>query len=541
MTPNSVGNISEEEADGDSGIKPAQLLAVAKRRALLILMCTLAAGLAALVFSLLQEPKYEASSSLLFREPKFGLKVVRNLQTTAPSATDYARTAATNVELANQSAIADATAETMGDGFEPDQVESEVEVENDGESDLIIVTATDPDPETAQRLANTYAEQVVAYRAATDRDQILSAKKRVDRIIGEADESADDLAQYERASRQLGILALVQTGNVEFVQSATLPTSVASPKTGRNTVFGLIIGLIIGLIAAFVAERFDRRLRSPNDVEDAFGLPVLGVIPEDAEMAASNRGEAGMHLPFAAAESFRMVRASLRYFNVDSDIKVVMITSEIPEEGKSTVAWNLANVAALSGNALLIETDLRRPSLSRQHGVAPAPGLAEYLTHQVGLEEIIQHKSVLGGSGNGTATTLDVISAGTPPPNPSELLESHSMEAFLNEVRAKYDLVVIDTAPVGVVSDSLALAHSSDGAVVVSRINKSTRESATRLKERLQRSGVTLLGVIANGVKSGRLGGYGGYGGYGYQLDIDYSTKPPQPEVTASVSVADKE
>ncbi|MCB8914444.1 MAG: polysaccharide biosynthesis tyrosine autokinase [Thermoleophilales bacterium] len=499
------------------------MLSVLRRRAKLILICTAVAGLAALAFSLLQEAKYEASSSLLFREPKFGLDIFGNTSET-PTNTDEERQAATNLELVNQDAVAAATAKAMGDGFDAARVADEVEAVNDGDSDVITVTATDPDPETAQKLANTYAAQVIAYRALTDRQQILRSKRRLDKIIDAAEGAGQDVSQLKPASEQLGILAQVQTGNVELVQTASVPTSKSSPKTGRNTVFGLIAGLVIGLLAAFAAERFDRRLRNPDDVEEAFGLPVLGVVPETEDIAASNRGEAGMHLPFAAAESFRMVRASLRYFNIDSEIKIVMVTSEVPEEGKSTVAWNLANVAALSGSALLIETDLRRPSLSRQHGISPAPGLAEYLTNQVDLQAITQHKSVLGENGNGAGGTLDVIAAGTPPPNPSELLESKSMANFLAEVRTRYDLVVIDTAPVGVVSDSLALARNSDGVLIVSRIDKSTRDSALRLKQRFRRSGVPILGVIANGVKQTR---FGGYGSYGYNLDVDYSSQDP--------------
>ncbi len=511
--------VQERLADQDSqGGRPGQILGVLRRRARLILICTAVSGLAALVFSLVQEPKYEASSSLLFREPTFGLNIFGDTTSTA-SSTDEERQAATNLQLVNQDAVAEATARVMGDDFDAAAVKSGVTATDDGNSDVISVTASDPDPETARKLANTYAAQVIRYRALTDREQVLRAKRKLDVIIDASAEAGDDVSKLVNGSEQLGVLAKIQTGNVELVQAASTPTSKATPKTGRNTFLGLVVGLIIGLVAAFSAERFDRRLRNPDDVEEAFGLPVLGVIPETEDIDASNRGEAGMHLPFAAAESFRMVRASLRYFNVDNEIKVVMVTSEVPEEGKSTVAWNLANVAALSGSALLIETDLRRPSLSRQHGISPSPGLAEYLTHQVGLDAITQKKPVLGENGNGS--NLDVISAGTPPPNPSELLESKSMVSFLAEVREKYDLVVIDTAPVGVVSDSLALARLADGVLIVSRIDKSTRDSASRLKQRLRRSNVPILGVIANGVKPAR------FGGYGYGLEYDYSSRTP--------------
>lgn len=510
------------------------ILSVMRRRARIILICTFAAGLAALAFSLLQEQKYEASASLLFREPKFGLNIFGE-SATDPPATDQERQAATNVELVNQDAVAVGTAKAMGEGFTAADVRSQVEVAESGDSDIVTITATDPDPKTAKQLANTFAAQFIAYRALTDREQILVSKRRLDRLLRLSD-AGSQIPELETASEQLGTLARLQTGNVELVQVATVPTDYSTPKTGRNTILGLIVGLLVGLLSAFIAERLDRRLRSPDDIEEAFGRPVLGAIPETEDIAASNRGGAGMHLPFAAAESFRMIRASLRYFNVDQEIRVVMVTSEVPQEGKSTVAWNLANVAALSGSALLIETDLRRPSLSKQHGIASAPGLAEYLTHQVGLDQVIQSKSVLGADGNGSDRNLDIISAGTPPPNPSELLESKSMGDFLAEVKTKYDLIVIDTAPVGVVSDALALAPHANGVLVVSRIDKTTRESASRLKQRLQRSDVPILGVIANGVRTGRFGAYGGVYG-NYNLDIDYSSEPPPPPASPQTQV----
>ena len=523
---NIVGQAQTSTDGGNQGVTPGHIFSVMRRRARIILICTFAAGLAALVFSLLQEQKYEASASLLFREPKVGLNIFGVDATTTP-AVDPDRQAATNAQLVNQDAVSARTATSMGDGFTEEDVRSQVEVSKGGDSDIVAVTATDPDPETAKKLANTYAAQFIAYRALTDRNQILASKRLLDRIISKG-KATSETATLESASKTLETLASIQTGNVELVQSATVPTDYSTPKTRRNTFVGLLAGLLVGLLAAFMAERLDRRLRSPDDIEEAFGLPVLGAIPETEDIAASNRGEPGMHLPFAAAESFRMIRASLRYFNVDQEIRVVMVTSEIPQEGKSTVAWNLANVAALSGSALLIETDLRRPSLSGQHGISPAPGLAEYLTHQVGLDEVIQSRSVLTEGDNGSGSKLDVISAGTPPPNPSELLESRSMVEFLAEVKEKYDMVVIDTAPVGVVSDALALAPQSNGVLVVSRIDRTTRESATRLKQRLLRSDVPVLGVIANGVRTGKFGAYGGNFGY-YNLDIDYSSEAPAP------------
>jgi capsular exopolysaccharide synthesis family protein len=146
------------------------------------------------------------------------------------------------------------------------------------------------------------------------------------------------------------------------------------------------------------------------------------------------------------------------------------------------------------------------------------PGLAELLTHQVGLEEAIQSKPLAtgGNSASGGERALDVIVSGSLPPNPAELIESQAMSEALSRLAERYELVVIDTAPVGVVSDAFPLLHKVDGVIVVARIGQSTRDSAERLREQLGRLEAPVLGIVANAIKVRRGGkyGYGYYGGY---------------------------
>ena len=265
-------------------------------------------------------------------------------------------------------------------------------------------------------------------------------------------------------------------------------------------------------------ERLNRRLRDPEEAQEAFGLPVLGTVPESKAIAASNEGETAAELPFMENEAFRMLRASLRYFNVDRDMHTVLVTSHSAGVGKSTVAWNLARVAATSAKVVIVEADLRKPTLGRQHGLRMGPGLAEVLTHQVGLDEAIQSKPIAaaGNGGEGGEIEMDAIIAGALPPNPAELVESQAMSEALAELRERYELVVLDTAPVGVVSDAFPLLGQVDGTIVVARMGVSTRDEAERLREQLGRLDAPVLGLVANGLKLSRGGkyGYGYYGGY---------------------------
>jgi capsular exopolysaccharide synthesis family protein len=325
------------------------------------------------------------------------------------------------------------------------------------------------------------------------------------------------------------VLASLQTGNAELVQPAELPTSPSSPKPLRNGLIGALLGLLLGIGLAFLFERLNRSLQEPEDAGEAFDLPVLGIVPESKAIVQSNAGLAA-ELPFMESEAFRMLRASLRYFNVNRDVRSVLVTSSAAQAGKSTVAWNLARVAATSSRVVILETDLRNPTLAQQHGLERGPGLTELLTHQVDLEGATQHKSIPAGAGGTTGgeSRLDVIVSGSVPPNPAGLLESEAMSGVLEQLKAHYDLVVIDTAPIGVVSDAFPLLRKVDGVIVVVRLGETSRDAARRIREQLARLEAPVLGIVANGVKVRRRQRYGyGYGYYGQQPD-------PEPTPTSS-------
>jgi capsular exopolysaccharide synthesis family protein len=262
-------------------------------------------------------------------------------------------------------------------------------------------------------------------------------------------------------------------------------------------------------------------------------LPVLGTIPESKAIMAANQGATAPELPFMENEAFRMLRASLQYFNVDKEIRSVLITSYGAGVGKSTIAWNLARVASTSARVVLLETDLRNSTIAQQHGLTMGPGLAEILTHQVGLDEAIQSKPVAAqpNGSDGPAAALDVVVAGTHPPNPAELIESEALREVLERLKERYDLVVIDTAPIGVVADAFPLMREVDGVIAVCRMGLTMRDHAVHLTEQLRRMDAPSLGVVGNGikVKRGRYG-YGYYGGYYGKAAEQAAVPSPTPD-----------
>ena len=514
-----------------------RMLAVLRRRAGLIALFLLVTAAAAFGFSELQQKEYSASASLLFRNPGFAEDL---FGTTATAANPVpTREAATNEKLVGLAVVAERTAKQLK-GLTAEEVSGMVSVESQGEAELVSVTATDSVPAQARRVANTFARQFIAFRAGADRAKLLQAKRLAEREFNRLSPAEKESARGQALSRgaeKLGILASLQTGNAELVQPAGLPTSPSSPQPKRNTILGAILGLLLGIGLAFLLERLNRRLRDPEEVQEAFGLPVLGVIPESKAIMASNDGSVAAELPFVENEAFRMLRASLRYFNVDREIHVVLVCSEGAEVGKSTVAWNLARVAATSAKVVVVETDLRNASLARQHGLKSAPGLSGVLTHQIGLDEATQSIRVVGG-GNGDgagAQSLDVIVAGANPPNPAELIESQAMSEVLAQLRERYELVVIDTAPMGVVSDAFPLLRQVDGVIAVARLERSTRDHVEALREQLVRLEAPALGVVANGQKARRGGkyGYGYYGGYYQRAAEQGGAASPESPVKA--------
>lgn len=473
-------------------------MAFARRNLLLLLVCFAVVPAAALVYSLLQTKQYTASASLLFGATSLDQKLS---QSGLSSETDPERAAATNLKLVSLDRISVLTSEAIDEsGVTPSTVSESVSVNPEGESDLISVDATDESPQFATRLANTFAHQYVAFRREIDRAKVAKAQALIEARIDElspserVSEAGDDLA---RRQRQLEVLSALQTGDAELVQPATVPSSPSSPKTSRNVALGILLGILLGIGLALLREQFDRRVRDIDDVEEVFDLPVLGTIPQSK--AILNSGP-GTELPPTGmeGEAFRMLRVNLRYFSVDRHVKTILITSAAAQDGKTTVAWNLALSDARAGERVLyLEADLRRPSLGENLGVQSDDGL--------GL--------VLAGASDAAAAIqkihgVDLMQAGPLPPNPAELLESQRMADLLSWAATEYDRVIVDTPPAAVVADAISLFNRVDGVVIVTRLQRSPREAATHLHDQLANTGAPVLGVVVNGVGAPSDSGY---------------------------------
>lgn len=506
----------------------ADALRVIRRRAWIVVVLAVIGAAAAYLAASGEQKQYTATASLLFQQQNLGQQLFG--YSVATQVNDPGVAEATAVQLASAPIVATATASTLGMPLA--EVIGDIAVTPAGSSQVVNIAATTDSPRTAAVLANAYARSVVTTRRGAQQQLVQQAtgqvRAQLDRLLATSPHSRQ-VPQLQSRLSQLGVLAALQTGDVQISDPATAPRDPSGPHVKRDAGLGLLLGLIVGLALALLLERVDRRVRDEDDLASLYGLTVLAHIPHSRTLERSAPATASAADP-GVSESFRILRARLRYFNVDRKLQTLLITSAVPQEGKSTVAWHLGWAAAATAPdepVLLIEADLRRPSISGSSGLKPAPGLSDALTQLEDWREAIQ----IVDTGPGHAGVLQVMTAGGTPPNPTELIESDRFRSVLAEARNEYSLIVIDAPPAQLVSDALALMGQVDGVVVVGRLNQTQRDAASGLRTTLTAMHAPVLGVVINGVSS--VGGRYGYGYGAYEASADDGARRPSGSLTS--------
>lgn len=500
---------------------------------LLALITVLAAGAAYLVSKRLT-PIYESSTTLLINEAQ------SNQTTDYTAILTSERLARTYAAMMTKQPVLEAVMAELGLTMDLEDLEDAVSVQPVRDTQLIEVTTEDTHPQRAADIANTIYrvfeaqnQALQASRFATSKESLAAQLEEVNAQISRAEESLAALPEDNQAERDRLEASLAQyrqtyaglltsyeevrvaeaqaTSNVVQVEPAQPPEEPVRPRVAVNTLLAGMVGFMLAVGGIFLVEALDNTLRTPDDVTRLLGLPVLGVIAdhpvEDGHLVALDTPRSPV------AEAFRSLRTNLQFASVDRPLVKLLVTSPGPGEGKSTVAANLAAVLAQSGKRVtLLDADMRRPRVHKLYGLPNRNGLS-------GL--FVDTRSILDGVLQRTpAENLSVVTTGDLPPNPSELLGSEKMNEIINQVMDVSDVLVIDSPPVMLVTDSAVLSQRVDGVLLVLRQGETNLDFARHSVEALRRVGANLLGVVLNGVPA-RSSRYGYYRYQGY--DASYA------------------
>jgi len=410
--------------------------------------------------------------------------------------------------------------------------------------DVMNLTLRIQDVETQLRsTATTYLQglenQVAGYdrtleQVGIDLERIPSEQIQQERLTREKTVLDEIYTLLQTRLQEARILEAVQDATVRIVDPAILPADPIKPRAALNLLLGLIVGGMLGVGIAFTREYMDETVHTREDIQNSTGgAPILGMIPRIRQATINGKGNngqiggagqlgerlvAGRDPRNPVSEAYRSLRTNLTFSNPDRPPKIIVFTSPLPQDGKSTTAANLAITLAQQGiRTLLVDADLRRGVLNGVFGVEREPGLTNVLAGSAGIPESIQPID-LQESGK-----LDFMPAGPYPPNPAEVLGSQRMRSLLEALEERYDLVLIDSAPLTVVTDAAVLGTKVDGVVLVARANVTPKGALRYAAEQLNSVRAPLLGAVLNDVDFRRDSRYySAYGNYGYYHQYYY-------------------
>jgi capsular exopolysaccharide synthesis family protein len=448
-----------------------------------LVLLTVVGGTAAWGWSLMQTKVYQANS-----EGIVSLVSDNTIGATLASNTLAKSQATTFVGIGESRAVAQLVITQLGLKTTPEALVASVTVTNVRDTPTLNVTARAASGQQAKDLADAW---------------ITGMTKQIANI------EAQSVAQGSSTST-------VPAAPITFlvpVESAVVPAQPVSPNVRQAIAIGAVLGLLIGLLYAAARNILDRRIRTAAAVEDRFGISVIGKLPVDKRLSDVNRmipdpdalpTSAPTRHDFALGEAFRELRTNLRYMRVDNPPRVIVVTSPMPNDGKSTVTTNLAVALAASGQrVIVVDGDLRKPTVAAAFGLVAEVGVTDLLIGSAEISDLLQET---GKTGN-----LAVLGAGAVPPNPSELLGTLGMEALLREL-ATDAIVLIDAPPLLPVTDAAILATIADGAIVVISAGKTTTDELQTALANIAKTNGQVLGVILNRVPRSRSAGRG----YGY-------------------------
>jgi len=367
---------------------------------------------------------------------------------------------------------------------------------------------------TIENMAKNIKERkALLERAIAEQQKLLDKLPADERMFGQLQRKFsvnEKIYSYLLEKRsETAILKAATVSKNRIIDTALMPERPIKPKRKLIVLVGLILGLILGIALAFLRAFLDDRIRTEEDVTHATQIPLLGIIPhikneEEKKLSVTNSPKS------AVAESFRQLRTNLQFMESSKGSHVISVTSTIGGEGKTTISMNLAAIMSMADKkTILLNMDMRKPTLHERFGIENVKGMSTLLSKRTSLASVIQHTEY---------KNLDVITSGPVPPNPSELIQGELMEKVLEKLCKVYDIVIMDTPPVGLVTDARTLMHLSDTSIYVLRAEYSKKGFMRGIEQLYQHKEMKGLGILINDLKIDR-NGYGYGYGYGYYED----------------------
>lgn len=439
-------------------------LKVLQRRWISILVIMLATLAVTAAVTFLLTPKYTSSTRLFF-----GVQAAQSGSDLAQGSTFAENQLTSYAQVATSPLVLQPVIDQLGLQTTPDLLAQKVSAFAPSDTVIIQVTVTDPNAAQSAKIANAVGQQLASV--------------------------SSDLSPR----RQDGSQAVKAT----ILAPAQVPTAPSSPNILRNLAAGLILGLLLGVAVAILRRVLDTKIRNEADLELVTDVPVLGVVPFDSDAEAHPVVIRDDPLS-VRSEAVRRLRTNLQFVEAAEHSRSVVVTSAIPGEGKSTAALNLAASLSDAGlSVVLVDADLRRPSLARYVGIEGSVGLTTVLIGEATLDDVLQP---WGDS------SLRVLPSGQVPPNPSELLGSGAMADVLEQLTARFDMVLLDSPPLLPVTDGAILGRLAGTTLMVVGADRLHRSQLKGALESLATAGVNVAGVVLNKVAPHNFGPYE----YGY-------------------------
>ncbi len=462
-----------------------------RSRWITVFVTALATVLGAVAVSLLTTPLYQASTRL-FVSTTSGSSVADIYQGNRFSQERVISYA----ELLMGETLAQRTIDKLGLETTSQDLQANIKASAKLDTVLINVDVLDSSPVRARDIANTLSDEFVA-------------------LVREL-ETPENGANPD--------------ARVVVEQRASIPDHPVVPKTPRNLAIGLALGVLLGIGLAVVRDLLDNTVKRRETLEEITGSPVVGSIPLDKE----RRKQAAIAYESdnsGIAESFRKLRTNLQFLAVDSPPRVIVVTSSLPGEGKSTTAINIAlALAEAEHRVVLVDGDMRRPMLHKYLDLVGPVGFSTVLSGSATLDEALQKTRFPG---------LTLLTSGAVPPNPSELLGSQAAKKLLNELRARFDYVILDSTPLLAVTDAAILAAGADGVLIMARFGQTKREQLTHAVANLQSVGARRLGAVFTMMPTRGNAAYSysyNYRYYGEDTTPRSSTTPPRTTSNVQLS-----